>query len=67
MSGSGGGAPPAAATSGGYYARIARAFERDGYVVVDDILSPQQLAAVRIQWRTKSETKLFIFILSSDG
>jgi hypothetical protein len=29
------------------YAHLALSFERDGYVVVDDFLSPQQLAAVR--------------------
>ena len=43
--GRGDGAPAASINSG--YAQIARSFERDVYVVVDDILSPNQLAAVR--------------------
>ena len=39
---------PAALNDSGHDARILlRSFERDGYVVVDDILSPNQLAEVR--------------------
>lgn len=41
---SGGRVAPAASSG---YVQIALSFARDGYVVVEDILSPQQLAVVR--------------------